>query len=231
MKAIWILAGILLFLLILCSIPLSIRFRLGVSLQIEITICGIRILTLPPPVTTSVDLRKFTYRRHKRRLQREARKRKKQRLAKESKIERERTKHSSRRIPQLADAHKKIEKSDNKLREMLPFLLAILDTIPGFLGRMECVIHRLHITVGGDDAAQTAIHFGILSQSAAYLLEILDCRTRLQSLSNDALRICADYTAPRTVYNVDFTLTIRLGSILHTGCELIGACIRRIKKS
>ena len=220
MKATWILAGILLFLLLLCSIPISIRFRLGALLQIDVRICGIRILTLPPPVTTSVDLRKFTYKRHRRRLRKEARKREKRRLAEEAKSKKEQTKSTARKMPRLADAHQKIAESDDGLREMLPFLLAALDTIPKFFGRMECVIRKLHVTVGGDDAAQAAIRFGVLSQSAAYLLEILDCRTRLQPLADDALRVC-----------VDFTLTIRPGSILHTGVDMLTAWIRRMKKS
>lgn len=231
MKAIWILAGILLFFLILCSVPLSVRFRLGAPLQIDVRVCGIRILTLPPPVTTSVDLRKFTYRRHRRRLRKEARKRENRRLAEEAKIEKEQKKNASRKMPRLADAHKNTEENDDRLRDMVPFLLAVLDTIPKFFGRMDCVIRRLYVTAGGDDAAQTAIRFGILSQSAAYLLELLDCRTRLRPLSDDALRICVDYTAPRTVYDVDFTLIIRPGSILHTGVELFAAWIRRMKKS
>ena len=134
-------------------------------------------------------------------------------------------------MPRLADAHQKIAESDDGLREMLPFLLAALDTIPKFFGRMECVIRKLHVTVGGDDAAQAAIRFGVLSQSAAYLLEILDCRTRLQPLADDALRVCVDYTAPRTAYDVDFTLTIRPGSILHTGVDMLTAWIRRMKTS
>lgn len=231
MKATWILAGILLFLLLLCSIPISIRFRLGALLQIDVRICGIRILTLPPPVTTSVDLRKFTYKRHRRRLRKEARKREKRRLAEEAKSKKEQTKSKARKMPRLADAHQKIAESDDGLREMLPFLLAALDTIPKFFGRMECVIRKLHVTVGGDDAAQAAIRFGVLSQSAAYLLEILDCRTRLQPLADDALRVCVDYTAPRTAYDVDFTLTIRPVSILHTGVDMLTAWIRRMKKS
>lgn len=231
MIAIWILAGILLFLLILFSIPLSVRFRLGVSLQIEITVCGFRLLTLPPPITTSVNLRKFTYKRHQRRLRTEMRKREKRRLSEKKRIQKEQTKQISRKIPRLADANKNMVESDDRLREMIPLLLAVLDTIPKCFGRMICVIHRLHITVGGSDAAQTAIRFGLLSQSVSYLLEILNCRTRLTPLSSNALRIVVDYTAPRIVYDVDFTLTIRLGSMLHTGVDLIASWIRRMKKS
>lgn len=54
-------------------------------------------------------------------------------------------------------------------------------------------------------------------------------RTRLQPLADDALRVCVDYTAPRTAYDVDFTLTIRPGSILHTGVDMLTAWIRRMK--
>ena len=230
MKAVWILCGILLFLLVLGSVPLSVRFQLQKTLRMEVRIAGIRVFSFPQPVTTAVDLRKFTYRRHKKRLEKEAKKAaRKQR--KEARKEVSAT-SGGKKKPKIADAHKpETGGTLDRLREMLPMLQAVLDTVPRFFGRMECTITRLHVISGGEDAAQAAIHFGMLSQSAAYLLEILDRRTRLQPLADGALSIHVDFTAPQNIYDVDFTLTVRPCSVLHTGADFLAAWIRRQNKA
>ena len=230
MKAVWILCGTVLFLLVLGSIPFSVRFRLQKTLRIDIEICKIRVFTYPRETTTSVDLRKFTYKRHQKRLAKEAKKaaRKQQKNARKKKA----VDSDACKKPKIAAAHEaEAVGTWDRLREMTPLLQAVFDTVPRFLGRMECTVSRLHVTSGGEDAAQAAIHFGILSQSAAYLLEILDCHTRLQPLAHDALAILVDFTAPQTVYDVDFTLTIRPGSVLHTGVEFLAAWIRMQNKA
>lgn len=232
MKAVWILSGILLFLLLLCAIPLSVRFRLGKAFCMEVRICGFRVLTFPPPVTTSVDLRDFTYKRHKKRLRKEARKAARKKKKEEQAAQKKSTAPANRKKPEIATAHEtESENTMDRLREMMPFLHAVLDTVPKFFGRMECNITRLHVTAGGEDAAQAAIHFGMLSQSAAYLLEVLDCRTRLAPLAENALIVRVDYTLPETVYDVDFTLNIRMGSVLHTGVDFLTSWIRRQNKA
>lgn len=229
MTAIWILCGIVLFFLLLGSIPLSVRFQFGTSLRLQVRICGLSILTIPPPRPATVDLRKFTYQRHQRLLRKEERKRKKREKTALLKKEKKESAAKMHKTPRLTDAHQHIAEGDNRLQEMIPVFFAVLDTIPKFFGKLECDIKKLYVTAGGEDAAEAAVHFGMLSQSVAYLLEILDTHTRLKILSPHSLRVCVDYCTPRNVYDVDFTLTTRPAAVLYTGVEWIAAWLRRRK--
>ena len=119
MKAVWILCGTVLFLLVLGSIPFSVRFRLQKTLRIDIEICKIRVFTYPRETTTSVDLRKFTYKRHQKRLAKEAKKaaRKQQKNAQKNKT----VDSDACKKPKIAAAHEtEAVGTWDRLREMTP---------------------------------------------------------------------------------------------------------------
>jgi len=79
-----------------------------------------------------------------------------------------------------------------------------------FFGHLRIDLARLNITVGGEDAAATAITYGYLCQSVAYLVEILDRFTNLKRTRKTEISVRPEFTAEKTVLDlhIAFSLTV-----------------------
>ena len=74
----------------------------------------------------------------------------------------------------------------------------------GVLSSARVRIDRFYVSVASEDAAKTAILYGVVSQSAAYILGLLDNFTKMR-VKRDAIRIYPDFLATES----DFSLRIR----------------------
>ena len=73
---------------------------------------------------------------------------------------------------------------------------------------------RLHISVGASDAAKTAILYGVVCQSVAYLMALLDRVTRLKSSSSE-VTVTPDYLSERSKADVKLVFSLRvLGALI-----------------
>ena len=91
---------------------------------------------------------------------------------------------------------------------LLRLLLSIF--LRRFFGHLRIDLARLNITVGGEDAAATAITYGYLCQSVAYLVEILDRFTNLKRTRKTEISVRPEFTAEKTVLDlhIAFSLTV-----------------------
>ncbi|MBQ3177229.1 MAG: hypothetical protein IJB52_05380 [Clostridia bacterium] len=213
----WILLGIVLFFALLGAIPLRLRIRLEEQFTLLAGI-GPIVLFRIPQVPNPVDLRDFTYEKHRKRLEKERAARLKKKQKKQLSDEKKQLKKNS-----AADKAKKVQKTaeeagrkENKLEGILSLVSCVLDGLPGLFGGFKCRIYHLDITVGGKEAADTAKNFGIFSQSLAYLLEFLDNKTRFVRPKEETIAIRADFLSAKTQVSADFYLQIRVGQILGT---------------
>jgi hypothetical protein len=67
---------------------------------------------------------------------------------------------------------------------------------------------RLKIGVATGDAASTAILYGVVVQSVAYLLELIDNITHLKSLRYSDLNVYPDYTSESFTADIKIVLTL-----------------------
>ena len=213
----WILLGIVLFFALLGAIPLRLRIRLEEQFTLLAGI-GPIVLFRIPKVPKSVDLRDFTYEKHRKRLEKERAAQLKKKQKKQQSDEKKQLKKNL-----AADKAKKVQKTaeeagqkENKLEGILSLVSCILDGLPELFGGFKCRIYHLDITVGGKEAADTAMNFGIFSQSLAYLLEFLDNKTRFVRPKEETIAIRADFLSAKTQVRADFYLQIRVGQILGT---------------
>ncbi len=213
----WILLGIVLFFALLGAIPLRLRIRLEEQFTLLAGI-GPIVLFRIPKVPKPVDLRDFTYEKHRKRLEKERAARLKKKQKKQQSDEKKQLKKNL-----AADKAQKVQKTaeeagrkENKLEGILSLVSCVLDGLPGLFGGFKCRIYHLDITVGGKEAADTAKSFGIFSQSLAYLLEFLDNKTRFVRPKEETIAIRADFLSAKTQVRADFYLQIRVGQILGT---------------
>lgn len=72
---------------------------------------------------------------------------------------------------------------------------------------------RLHINVATGDAARTAVLYGVVCQSLAYLLALLDRITRLKATEPD-VAVNADYLSEKSSADVKVILSLRVGGAI-----------------
>lgn len=80
---------------------------------------------------------------------------------------------------------------------------------------------KLKIGVATGDAASTAILYGVVVQSVAYLLELIDNITNLKSLRYNDLNVYPDYTSESFTADIKIVLTLpvwcTLSLLIRTG--------------
>ena len=90
-----------------------------------------------------------------------------------------------------------------------------------FIGYFRVEIKKLDITVGGKDAAEVGKTYGIIVQAVPLLIELLDHKTHLKKLKNNAVSVKADFLLEKTKFQGHFFLKLPLNSILKVGCHAL----------
>lgn len=158
--------------------------------------------TIVPRKKKPVRIKKFTYKKHQKRLAKQ------------------RAKEEADRLKKIEKEKEKIEKKRQKEKEpkertfSIPALIRmgiyLLKKIPPRLFRCFSVnIRRLHMTVATGDAAKTAIRYGYFAQGTAYLLALLDKATRLNRAAYKHTSVNADFLGSETKMNADLIISIR----------------------
>lgn len=84
-------------------------------------------------------------------------------------------------------------------------------------GKIGIRFHRMHLSVGVGDAAETAIAYGVAVQSVSLLLEWIDTHYNRIRRDPGALRIEANFVDSTTHADVDLELSVGLLSALRIG--------------
>lgn len=216
------LISLFLFILVL-MIPLRLQFQVGSGeeLAIQVMLGPIPLLRLPKK-EKPIDLRQFTYAKHQKRLAKEA--------AKAKKKEKPSKKRSIKQSLQKSSTEAK--KKDNELDGMLHTLRTLFTVVPQLYGSVKCQIYRLVVVVGGNDVTDVALHYGILSQSLACLLEYLQESSHLLPLEPEELVVRADFLAKDTTVQVDLCLQIRMGALMKVmGKSFGGSVAKQVDKN
>lgn len=130
-------------------------------------------------------------RRQKKALEKKRKKRKKAKTKKEKRIKR---------------GH-----PDPNLIENLQMIQTLLKKLYAVTkGALRIKVRRMHISIGTEDAAKTAITYGVAVQSAAYLLEFIDTHFTKIRRKNGAMAIVPDYLSETTTSDIDISCSIGL---------------------
>lgn len=211
----WILLSILLLLFLLLSLKISIDIRYNKTVSLRVRVLFFRY-QLVPKKKKKVNHRQFTYKKHEKRL---AKKRAKEEaaLAKKEALAREKAALPKEEKP----------KKHYSIRALIRAGIYLIKTVPPRLFRcFHFDFSRLVIVVGTDDAAKTAIRYGWISQSVAYLLALISKGAHLSRRSFKRTRVEADFLSTDISADIDMTISIRPIRLIPFG---IGALFRLIK--
>lgn len=223
-----VLVAIMIIILIIALI-LSLRLKAYITLEDTITIrvgFGPVVILLLPNRSKTVDLRDFTYAKHRKRLEKERKKAQKKKEKIKKKAEAKALAEKVKKTSQCAENTEDTEKLAT-VSEIIKFVVSDLAFVASHL---HTDIRMLRIRVGGDDAASTAKKYGMMCTVVSLILELLDNKTKLQNMTADAVSVKADFLSKKTVFNIDIRIKISLFSLIRVAFKSLGWFIRQKSK-
>ena len=112
-------------------------------------------------------------------------------------------------------------KGKKSVSDLISFLRALISHLGRYIGFFHTKIRKLSVTVGGDDAAAAAIKYGAVLQSAYYVAELLDERTKLHPSSYDNISVRCDFLSEDMDAECDIQMKIMIGHILTLAVKLL----------
>ena len=212
MIALWILLAVL---ALLVSVVLfgrvGIRITYRETLAVALSVCGIRYPLYPkkePQQKPPRDLSKChdpdaVLRRELKKQEKALERAKQKRL--EKKAKRKRKKKTETKLPA-----NKVEVTTN-LREKLDMILAILKKLYDETnGRLKIHLRRMQITVGAEDAAKTAILYGVVLQGASYILNFIEEGFNPIDRRYGDVSVSPDYLSGKCKADIDIRVSVKL---------------------
>lgn len=208
-----IIVGIIL-LLIAAILLLRIRFDIIADEEIclRLRILGLKI-PLYPAKEKKVNIKKFKKGYPKERPKKEKRK------------------EGSPKSPQKSDEEKM------PLGDIISTVISLIKLLLSrFFKHLRLDISKIIVVVGGSDAANCAITYGIISQSVAYLLQFLDNNLNISKKRSGEINVLCDFTAESIKYDIFISASVTVWQILDIGIRLAynylkGKDIFKIKKA
>lgn len=188
----------------------------GDTLGIKVRVLGIPIKILPKK---EKKIRISDYSPKKRA------KMKKKQLKKQAKANAKASKKKLRKEQHTADKTKK-----RPIGETLSMIRDIVGTaVKRFSKHLRVRVARLHIHVATGDAASTAILYGAVSQSVAYIAAFLDSAGTLRSPVRSDVDIRADYLSEKTQADIEIGFSLRVWQIFDVLFSTLFAYVRNMK--
>lgn len=199
-----VLAGIALLLFAIAMIRISVTVSMDTALSVKLKIFCFTI-PLVPGKKKKIRLKDFTIRRFRRRRKKEKEKERRREQKKQKKQEKQK---------KNAETQEKEKKKKFSLSE-LPKLVSLAKKLIGCLGRhvrrdIRIRLSLLDVRIGSGDAAKTAELFGVVSQSASYLLTLLDENMHLELPDDACLSVSPDFLAEKTEVKLHLTVWLRV---------------------
>ncbi len=199
MTVVWILLAVLSLILLLMFLAVRVELRYDSALVLRLKILGIPIRLYPRP-KKKIRLSDYRIQKIRRRQKKQYKKMQKRQQKKDEKKAKK------------ARKEKAEEKTD--ILETIHLITALArKVIQKTLRYLRIDLLRLQITVGSEDAAKTAILYGAVSQSVAYLIEILSNVTKLRRY-RQCVSVQADFISEKTKMNVNICFQLRVWQIL-----------------
>ena len=124
--------------------------------------------------------------------------------------------------PQAIMDEIKQESKKNSLVENIKLISNLVSSLLHFCAPyMRVKLAKLHIRVGTDDAAKTAILYGAVSAAAACLIDNIDEFTRLHKLKRKSVIIEPDFLSEKTEAKINISLSISIFGAIATALKMM----------
>ena len=115
------------------------------------------------------------------------------------------------------------------------YIKIICDVVKLFFKKFAKHFHiklaKIHVRVATGDAASTAILYGAISQSLAYLIATLNAVTRLDGLKRADILIYPDYLSDKFEAKINITFGLRLIGVVDAGLRSLFRFLKLQKRA
>ena len=215
------LAVVSLLVLVILFGNVKIRIVCREKLRVVASVCGIRFTLISDKEPKQTPARNLTecknpeavLRRELKRLKKEARKAERKRQKAERKAAKKAKKKEQEAQKQVVNPN---------LKENLEMILALLKKLYSVTrGKLRIRVHRMHLTVGTDDAAKTAILYGVILQTASYILNFIEESFNHIRRKPGDMSIEPDYTLGQCRADVDIACSVKIFRLISIGLGML----------
>lgn len=110
---------------------------------------------------------------------------------------------------------KTIKEKTKDLKDIISTVKDILQAIIADFGKYLVIkVTKIHIVCATDDAAKTAITYGVVCQAVAYINELLSNVTNFNVKNKKSIMIEADYASEQFKAEIDISFTFKLWQLI-----------------
>ena len=139
-------------------------------------------------------------------------------------------KKTAKKPEQQSKPKKKVSKKET-VKKLLDIFAVFLKRFPRYL-RIDCA--RLIIGVGGKEAAETAINYGVTVQSVQYIGTLLNNVTNFEAKNTDKINVYPDFASGKWTADINIVMRLRVIHIIKLGIAVLSQYIKQklgIKKT
>lgn len=227
MIGLYILCGVILFFALLLSLKANVRLEFKDSLTLSISVLFIKI-NISPAKKKPINYKEYTYEKHQKRLRKKYQAYLKKLEKKRIKSEKKAQKKAERKAETAEQKKARKNAPKRSVADWIDIAVGVLAMFFNkFFRHLHIKVARLKVNVATGDAASTAIAYGAIVQSVAYLIEMLDRITNVDGLKKAEIEVIPDYLSEKTTLDLCFVFSLR---VWHLFDILFGIIIRAIKK-
>ena len=86
--------------------------------------------------------------------------------------------------------------------------------------KLRIDVKYINITVASDNAAKTAVLYGIVYQSVDYLLAFINENTRIKQKKTEDICITTNYLTDKTIFDINLVFSMSVFSLLDIGMKM-----------
>lgn len=150
-------------------------------------------------------------------------------IIKRSKQAEQKTKKTKKRKEENKKRRKELLDDIKNAQSLTDNINTIIDIVKvlfkRFFKHLRVDMSRIRISIVGEDAAQTAIMYGVVCQSVSYLLELIQRIKTVSPPDLDDVSVIPDWVGEKTKVDIKIAFSLRLGNILDIFFRVIGRII------
>lgn len=221
--------------LLLFTFILSLRVKITIvaneQAQAFLEVLFLKIKLFPkdqkPPKLSDYTPEKIAQ-REKKAKKKEEKRLKQQKLKEEKKKQKKAKKEAQKKAEEQKQDKKKKRLTLSDINELVKLVSALVGTLFSKFGRrLRIDLTKVHIVVASDDPALTAIEYGVICQSVAYLVEILDRITNITPKEEKDIGVHVDFLSDKPSVDICVSASLR---VWHVFDILFSVAIRFVKE-
>lgn len=147
---------------------------------------------------------------------------------KQNKLNKKKTKKQSAESSEATAQESPSNNKSSKIKEILEIIKIILENVMSPFGRyLKVEIIKMHITVGTDDPAKTALIYGGICQLTSYIVELLSNLTNVDVKKQNSIIVNPDFLEGKTDAKINITLGLRVWHGLSLALKFFMGYIKR----